>query len=590
MIAPLAAPYGALCWLAVSAAVDAMLTMEPRHRPGMHRRGVLADEEGPARVRRPASGSSAPAATRPIGPNSAWPAALSTQSIRPSSALAVSTARLDRRPRRRRRRPARWRRRARRPPRPPGRPRSTTATRPPPAANRRAVAAAIPEPPPVANSTLPSKLIPASRRRPGTGRVACGHPSQAYLSSSSVLGPVCRPAPSRHRSARLRPVTAPHRVKRLRPADDRRPRRRPAAALPGPRGRARGGPPAAAPHRPPHRLRPRRHGQSFLGLPAWQPGDVARRQARHRVPRPTRPPDPSRACRPSTSCSTVERRRARSRSSTAPSSPTGRRRADSALGSRLPLPVRQPTSCSMVGAGGLAPHLVAAHRAVRPSIERVLIWNRTRDASRLRSPLPSGPRSSTTSRRPCREADIVCTATMTKEALVEGRWLRPGTHLDLVGAYLPDHREVDDEAVVRAELYVDTREVTTVEDGDLVIPLAAGTDHPRRHPGRPLPALPRRGRGRSPTGHDHPVRERRRRPPGSDDRRAVVASVAGERMTTADAHPRFPHVFSPLAAPPPDAAGPDQRSARTRPTWPRRGSRATATSPTTGSGPSAAPG
>jgi len=72
------------------------------------------------------------------------------------------------------------------------------------------------------------------------------------------------------------------------------------------------------------------------------------------------------------------------------------------------------------------------------------------------------------------EADIVCTATMTKSALVEGRWLRPGTHLDLVGAYLPDHREVDDEAVVRAELYVDTREVTTEEDGDLVIPLAAG--------------------------------------------------------------------------------------------------------------------
>ena len=68
------------------------------------------------------------------------------------------------------------------------------------------------------------------------------------------------------------------------------------------------------------------------------------------------------------------------------------------------------------------------------------------------------------------QADIVCTATMTAEPLIEGRWLRPGAHLDLVGAFLPDHREVDDEAVLRAQLYVDTREVTTVEDGDLAIP------------------------------------------------------------------------------------------------------------------------
>jgi ornithine cyclodeaminase len=71
-------------------------------------------------------------------------------------------------------------------------------------------------------------------------------------------------------------------------------------------------------------------------------------------------------------------------------------------------------------------------------------------------------------------ADVISTATMTKEPLVLGRWLRPGTHLDLVGAFRPDHREVDDDAIVRAELYVDHREATLTEDGDLVIPLAAG--------------------------------------------------------------------------------------------------------------------
>ena len=68
----------------------------------------------------------------------------------------------------------------------------------------------------------------------------------------------------------------------------------------------------------------------------------------------------------------------------------------------------------------------------------------------------------------------MCTATMTTTPLIEGRWLRPGTHLDLVGAYLPDHREVDDDVVAGAELYVDTREVTMAECGDLAIPLAAG--------------------------------------------------------------------------------------------------------------------
>jgi ornithine cyclodeaminase len=63
---------------------------------------------------------------------------------------------------------------------------------------------------------------------------------------------------------------------------------------------------------------------------------------------------------------------------------------------------------------------------------------------------------------------------MTKDPLVRGEWLRPGTHLDLVGAFRPDHREVDDAAVDRAELYVDHRLATLSECGDLVIPLRAG--------------------------------------------------------------------------------------------------------------------
>ena len=145
---------------------------------------------------------------------------------------------------------------------------------------------------------------------------------------------------------------------------------------------------------------------------------------------------------------------------------------DSALGSRLLSRVDARTLL-MVGAGGLAPHLVAAHRAVRPSIERVLLWNRT--TARAEAIAGSlGAEVVGELGAAVAQADVVCTATMTTTPLIEGRWLRPGTHLDLVGAYLPDRREVDDEVVAGAELYVDTREVTMAECGDLAIPLAAG--------------------------------------------------------------------------------------------------------------------
>jgi ornithine cyclodeaminase len=149
---------------------------------------------------------------------------------------------------------------------------------------------------------------------------------------------------------------------------------------------------------------------------------------------------------------------------------------DSALGSRY-LSRPDVTTMLMVGAGGLALHLVAAHRAVRPTIQRVRVWNRTRSraeavAATLEATMDAGVVDDLADA--VAEADLICTATMTTTPLVEGRWLRPGTHLDLVGAFLPDHREVDDEAVRRAQIYVDTREVTMVEDGDLAMPLAAG--------------------------------------------------------------------------------------------------------------------
>lgn len=147
---------------------------------------------------------------------------------------------------------------------------------------------------------------------------------------------------------------------------------------------------------------------------------------------------------------------------------------DSALGSQL-LSRDDSRTLLMVGAGGLADHLIAAHRAVRPSIDRVLICNRSRDkAEQL---VDSGVADEVVHDLDgaVGEADIISTATMTKEPLIRGGLLRAGTHLDCVGAFLPDHREVDDDVVTRSEIFVDSREAAVHESGDLVIPTEAGT-------------------------------------------------------------------------------------------------------------------
>lgn len=73
-----------------------------------------------------------------------------------------------------------------------------------------------------------------------------------------------------------------------------------------------------------------------------------------------------------------------------------------------------------------------------------------------------------------RESDVLCTCTSSHEPLFDGRLLRPGTHLNLVGAFQSHTREVDDETVRRARVVVDTYEGALAEAGDLLIPLRSG--------------------------------------------------------------------------------------------------------------------
>ena len=132
---------------------------------------------------------------------------------------------------------------------------------------------------------------------------------------------------------------------------------------------------------------------------------------------------------------------------------------------------------AMIGAGALAPRLIAAHAAVRPIAEAV-IWNRTFARARALADALDRPglhvRAVEDIAAAVVGADIVSAATMSPEPLIRGDWLKPGTHVDLVGAYLPTMREADDGAVKRARVYVDTRAGALKEAGDIVQPVAAG--------------------------------------------------------------------------------------------------------------------
>jgi alanine dehydrogenase len=70
-----------------------------------------------------------------------------------------------------------------------------------------------------------------------------------------------------------------------------------------------------------------------------------------------------------------------------------------------------------------------------------------------------------------RDSDVICTCTTAHEPLFEGHWLRPGTHLNLVGAFQPEAREVDDITIKRSYVVVDTYDGALQEAGDLLIPI-----------------------------------------------------------------------------------------------------------------------
>ena len=153
--------------------------------------------------------------------------------------------------------------------------------------------------------------------------------------------------------------------------------------------------------------------------------------------------------------------------------------SDSALGSKL-LSREDIESMLMVGAGQMAPHLVSAHCEVRPSLKRVQVWNRTADKAQqlcdgLAEKFPNiGFNPVADVESGARQADLICSAIGCKDPIIEGAWLNPGTHVDLIGAFTAEMREADDAVLQRGSLFVDARETTINHIGELMIPLASG--------------------------------------------------------------------------------------------------------------------
>jgi ornithine cyclodeaminase len=128
---------------------------------------------------------------------------------------------------------------------------------------------------------------------------------------------------------------------------------------------------------------------------------------------------------------------------------------------------------TLVGAGAVARSMHAAYKALFPAA-RFVVWSRRATTAQTLAADLADCRAEPDLESAVAGADIVCTATMSTQPVLMGDWLRPGQHVDLIGAFRPDMREADDTALQRASLFVDSFDTTLDHIGELKIPLASG--------------------------------------------------------------------------------------------------------------------
>jgi len=160
--------------------------------------------------------------------------------------------------------------------------------------------------------------------------------------------------------------------------------------------------------------------------------------------------------------------------------------ADSALASKI-LSRKDNKILLIIGAGPISQALAEAHFSVRPGIERILLWNRTvaraesskQYLAKLKIPIEIVLDLDHAVAR----ANIISSATGSETPLIKGELVQPGTHVDLVGSFQCNMREADDTLMQRGQIYVDYRETTVEQSGDLSQPISNGaitTGHIRK--------------------------------------------------------------------------------------------------------------
>jgi len=127
----------------------------------------------------------------------------------------------------------------------------------------------------------------------------------------------------------------------------------------------------------------------------------------------------------------------------------------------------------IVGAGTVGRSLHDAYSAAFPNAQ-FTVWNRTTKNAELMAAERPTLSVATDLEQAVRNADIVTSATMSTKPLIKGEWLQAGQHIDLIGAYRPDMREVDDAALQRSRIFVDSLDTTVRHIGEIKIPNEAG--------------------------------------------------------------------------------------------------------------------
>ena len=121
---------------------------------------------------------------------------------------------------------------------------------------------------------------------------------------------------------------------------------------------------------------------------------------------------------------------------------------------------------AILGSGVQARSHIEALRFVRP-FEEIRVWSPTKEhAEQFAKEMGA---IAVPAEEAVRSADVVVTVTSSKTPVLKGSWLKPGCHVNAVGACRPDWRELDDDAMQKSVVFVDSREGALKESGDVIL-------------------------------------------------------------------------------------------------------------------------